>query len=343
MKKRILFIGEFPPPYGGVTIKDSLIVDELSDSFDVQRFDLYRFKKEEYKFPIIAIQLIMAIKKAENICIGVGHPFRTCMIFRIARFLHGKKFQENITDFMMGIKTPTYLKKHPQFIPDISNGRCIFTESDQLIKQFEELGCHNARYLPNFRKGDKAREPRPVGEVVKFVYFAEIRPEKGIETLIDAVIKLNSEDLQQQFDVSVYGNIIDGYQNTFQSAIADIPNIRYKGAFDSSTKDVYAELNRYDSSVSSSWREGMSGSNIECKFAGIANIVSDAGYNPECVTDGVDGLLVKPRDVDSLAAAMKKVIKDHEFLYDLKVGSFASREKYDVANWKQEVVRIISE
>ena len=123
-----------------------------------------------------------------------------------------------------------------------------------------------------------------------------------------------------------YENIIDGYQNTFQSAIADIPNIQYKGAFDSSTKDIYAELNQYDSSVSSSWRGGMSGSNIECKFAGIVNIVSDAGFNPECVADGVDDLFVKSRDVGSLAAAMKNVKEDHEYLYALKVGPFTSRE-----------------
>ena len=85
----------------------------------------------------------------------------------------------------------------------------------------------------------------------------------------------------------------------------------------------------------------MSGSNIECKFAGIANIVSDAGFNPECVHDDVDGLLVKPRDVESLANAMRSVIVDHGLLDRLKRGSWDSREDYDVATWKQEVLDVV--
>ena len=84
----------------------------------------------------------------------------------------------------------------------------------------------------------------------------------------------------------------------------------------------------------------MSGSNIECKFAGVANIVSDAGFNPECVHDGVDGLLVKPRDVESLANAMRNVIEDHELLERLKQGSWEDRVDYDVDTWKQEVLDV---
>lgn len=81
----------------------------------------------------------------------------------------------------------------------------------------------------------------------------------------------------------------------------------------------------------------MSGSNIECKFAGVANIVSSAGFNPECVRDGAEGILVEPRDVDSLAAAMRGVIEDRELLEHLKRGSWESRVEYDVATWRDEV------
>ena len=85
----------------------------------------------------------------------------------------------------------------------------------------------------------------------------------------------------------------------------------------------------------------MSGSNIECKFAGVANIVSDAGFNPECVHDGVDGLLVKPRDVESLAIAMRSIIEDQRLLERLKRGSWESRMDYDVAAWRKEVLDVV--
>ena len=341
-KKKLLFIGEFPPPYTGVTVKDSLIVDEiLSDAFDVEAFNLYRFKFEKTKTPLIAIELLAAIKRAEHICVGVGHPFRTCMVFRLAKMLHGEDFLDNITVFMMGIGTPAYLRKHPSYVPDVSKGRCIFAESESLVHDLEQLGC-TARYLPNFRKGDRARESRPVGEVVRFVYFAQVRAEKGFDTLAEAAQVLNAEGLRDRFKIAVYGSVVDGNEDEFERLLESVRNMEYKGAFDAAKGDVYAELNQYDaSSSSSSWREGMSGSNIECKFAGIANIVSDAGFNPECVHDGVDGLLVKPRDVESLANAMRNVIEDQRLLERLKRGSWESRMDYDVAAWRKEVLDVV--
>lgn len=341
MKDKILYIGEFPPPYGGVTIKNSLLVNEVLADCDLETFDLYRFVREKPRALSAAIELFRAIRHAEKICVGVGHPHRMCLVFRMARFLRGKAFLGNITVFMMGSGTPGYLCERSRYLSDVALGRCIFTESERLNTQLSELGCDNARYLPNIRKGTGAYEPRPTDDVVRFVYFAQVRPEKGFDTLAAAAQKLNAEGLGGSFDVSVYGGVIDGYQSEFEHLLAQIPNMKYKGAFDAVENDVYAELNQYDAAASSSWLEGMSGTNIECKFAGVANIVSDAGFNSECVSDGVDGLLVKPRDVDSLADAMRRCINDHDLLFRLKRASFDSRAEYDVATWRQEVLNVV--
>ena len=342
MSKKLLYIGEFPPPYGGVTIKNSLLAKEVLNGLEPECFDLYCFKKGITKAMGGAVELVRLLKSADRVAVGVGHPARMCWIFKLAKLLRGEAFLGNITVFMMGISTPDYLKSRPRSIADASKVRCIFTESGQLNRKLAELGCANTRYLPNFRKGDRARAPRSVGEVVKFVYFAQVRPEKGFDTLCAACLKLNSDGLDEKYSVAVYGSILESYQVEFSGELESVPNMIYKGAFDAASNDVYAELNHYDaSSSSSSWREGMSGSNIECKFAGVANIVSNAGFNPECVEDGVDGLLVEARDVDSLADAMRTCILDHDFLQRLKEGSFASRAKYDVDTWKQEVLDVV--
>lgn len=340
--KNLLFIGEFPPPYGGVTIKDSLLVEEVFDDCCVERFDLYCFKRDRFKAPWNAIRLIQMIKKASVVAVGVGHPARTCWVFRIAKAIRGYPFLGKISVFMMGVGTPAYLQEHPRYIPLVSKGRCIFTESEQLNRQLADLGCKNARFLPNCRKGVGACEPSPVGNIVRFVYFAQVRPEKGIETLARAVKALNSEGYEDQFDVAIYGSIQKGYETAFSGLFRGVPNATYRGAFDSSKNNVYKELNQYDVSVSSSsWREGMSGTNIESKFAGITSIVSDAGLNSECVQDGVDGLLAKPGDVDSLQNAMRRVIEDTSLLERLKNASYQSRIDYDVATWRQEVLDVV--
>ncbi len=342
MSNRLLFIGEFPPPYGGVTVKDSLLRDEIFSSCDAKFFDLYDFKRRPIALPTLAIELAREIRGADRIALGIGSNSRLSTMLSIIAKLRGREFLGNVTVFMMGRELADYLGENPGQVWKYQAARCIFAESRSLVADFEAVGCCNSRFLPNFRKGDRAREPRAVGDTVHFVYFAQVRPEKGIDTLADAARTLNSEGLVGKFDIAVYGTVVEGFQDEFEHLLSDVPNMMYKGAFDAATGDVCAELNQYDCSVSSSsWREGMSGSNIECKFSGIANIVSNAGFNPECVHGGIDGLLVKPREIDSLAEAMRSIIEDHELLFQLKCGSYDDRNHYDVATWKSGVLDVV--
>lgn len=337
MSNRLLFIGEFPPPYGGVTIKDEMLLADVFDGLDPAVFDLYDFKRRPWIFPALCLGLAREVKLADHIALGLGDNARLSKMLGIIAFLRGERFLRDVTAFMMGRTLTTYLAERPDEVGRFQQCGHIYAESRTLVAEFEELGVRCASYLPNFRKGDRARAPRPVGDVVRFVYFAQVRPEKGVETLADACARLDSAGLSGRYSVDVYGSVLDGYDDAFEALLARTPAMEYNGAFDAAHGDVYELLNRYDSSSSSSWQEGMSGSNIECKFAGVANIVSSAGFNPECVRDGAEGILVDPRDVDSLAAAMRGVIEDRELLERLKRGSWESRVEYDVATWRDEV------
>lgn len=338
MSNRLLFIGEFPPPYGGVTIKDEMLLADVFDGLDPAVFDLYDFKRRPWIFPALCLRLAREVKLADHIALGLGDNARLSKMLCVIAFLRGERFLRDVTAFMMGRTLTTYLAERPGEVGRFQQCGHIYAESRTLVVEFEELGVRCASYLPNFRKGDRACAPRPVGDVVRFVYFAQVRPEKGIETLADACARLDSAGLSGRYSVDVYGSVLDGYGDAFEALLARTPAMEYKGAFDATHGDVYELLNRYDSSSSSSsWQEGMSGSNIECKFAGVANIVSSAGFNPECVRDGAEGILVEPRDVESLAAAMRGVIEDRELLERLKRGSWESRVEYDVATWRDEV------
>lgn len=342
MSNKVVFIGEFPPPYGGVTIKDALLRDEFFTGGDFETFDLYAFKRSPFRFPLLCASLLLAIISADRIALGIGSNSRLDSMLRIIKTLKGQAFLDCVTIFMMGRELPEYLADNPGRLCDFSAVRCIFVESHSLVADFADLGCSKARYLPNFRNGDGACNPRAVGDAVHFVFFAQVRPEKGIDTLADAALALNAEGYADKFDIDVFGRVIDDYKSEFEHLVERVPNMTYKGLVDAASENIYTILNQYDAAVSSSsWREGMSGSNIECKFAGIANIVSDAGFNSECVHDGVDGLIVKPRAVDSLTNAMRSVVGDHELLERLKRGSWESRAGYDAATWKQEVLDIV--
>ena len=317
-------------PHPRVTIKDALLRDEFFNGDDFETFDLYAFKRTPLRFPLLCISLLRFVLNADRIVLGIGSNSRLDYLLRIISIVKGRSFLENVTIFMMGRELPEYLAANQGRLRDFSAVRCIYVESNSLVTDFAGLGCSNAHYLPNFRNGDGACGPRIVGDAVHFVFFAQVRPEKGIDTLADAALALIAEGYADKFDIDVFGRVIDDYKPEFEHLVERVPNMTYKGLVDAASVNIYAILNQYDAAVSSSsWQEGMSGSNIECKFAGIANIVSDAGFNSECVHDGVDGILVEPRKVSSLVAAMRSVIEDHELLGVLKGESYKSRAEYE--------------
>lgn len=206
MNNKLLFIGEFPPPYGGVTVKDSLLRDEIFSSCDAKTFDLYDFKRRPIALPGLAIALARAVRGADRIALGIGSNSRQSTMLGIIAKLRGREFLGNVTVFMMGRELADYLGENPGQVWKYQAARCIFAESRSLMADFEAVGCRNSRYLPNFRKGDRARAPRAVGDTVHFVYFAQVRPEKGIDTLAAAARTLNSEGLADKFDITVYGD-----------------------------------------------------------------------------------------------------------------------------------------
>jgi glycosyltransferase involved in cell wall biosynthesis len=63
-------------------------------------------------------------------------------------------------------------------------------------------------------------------------------------------------------------------------------------------------------SVLPSLTEGLSNVVLESMAAGVAVVATAVGGTPELVTDGVNGLLVPPRNAPALAEAMGRLLAD---------------------------------
>ncbi|MFC5814850.1 glycosyltransferase family 4 protein [Nonomuraea harbinensis] len=98
------------------------------------------------------------------------------------------------------------------------------------------------------------------------------------------------------------------------------------------TADIGAELEKASIHVMSSRHEGFSLTILEAMAKGVAIVSFNSPHGPkEMITDGVDGLLVKPRTEDNLAAAIMRVIEDEPLRRHLAAGGLETAKRYDIA------------
>jgi glycosyltransferase involved in cell wall biosynthesis len=78
-------------------------------------------------------------------------------------------------------------------------------------------------------------------------------------------------------------------------------------------EEVPKFLKGSDFMVFPSHSEGMPQAILEAMDCGLAAVASRVGGIPEAVIDGKTGILIEPKNVEQLAAAMEKMICDREF------------------------------
>ncbi len=74
---------------------------------------------------------------------------------------------------------------------------------------------------------------------------------------------------------------------------------------------------------------------LEAMANGVVPVTAPVGAIPEVVTDGVNGVLVRPGDPGQLAAALQSLIVDTELRNRLAAAAHARAGEFDVARWRE--------
>ena len=204
-----LYIGSFPPPYGGVTVKNALLFESLSEKVPLEKLNLVGVKKGNAQ----AISTLAKALLGREGSLAIGISLQSCL--RLTRFMYRvnrAKMGRSIL-FVMGGRVP----ENEADVLKLGCYRRVYVETESMKDRFETMGAKNVSVYPNCRKRPIVPSSvRPsIGGKVKCVYFSLISEQKGAQLVLD--VARNSPEMEFHF----YGRIDQAFKAHFMSEVSE--------------------------------------------------------------------------------------------------------------------------
>lgn len=307
----------------GVTIKSRVLEEFLLNQ---EGITLYSVDTDNYKqdFFSIVLKLIFGIRKCDKIVICSSSPGAA----KLLNFLRKIKCKKEIYYFVAGGVIGDKIRNH---VYDIRNYSClthIFVESEKLKKQLNNLSLDNVSQLNNFRYIKKFKNNYKNTHEYKFVFFARVNRQKGIEACIRVVQEINKKT-KYHATLDIYGQCTNEYLEELQKMFDE--NIQYKGAVTPNNKHEYEILSKYDVLLfpTKYYNEGLPGTIIEAYISSLAIVASEWKYAHEYISDCKNGYIFKFDDYNDFYQKVLKIL-DKQKIEKFKKYSNKLSKRYNI-------------
>ena len=214
----------------------------------------------------------------------------------------------------------------------ISNlAKDVFMEGGPVIPEEKIKVIHNSIIIP-----EKYSIPIPPAQSdsgnITLLYTGRISPEKGIESLIDAMALLPSNG-NFQISLRIAGTGKDTYIASLQQ-LAEEKGVGDRISWLGFVSDIFGEIRNADICVAPSvWREPFGLTIIEFMSQARPVITTNNGAQTEIITPCKDGILIPPSDPQALAEGIKSLASDialREGMGNEAFTTFNSKFSYNV-------------
>lgn len=214
-----------------------------------------------------------------------------------------------------------------------------------LVVNGEELGQKWSQFSPEtvvsstISKSEyRKREDTCTGQAVRLLFVGFVRPEKGLEYLIRAIPNINS---QIPVKLSIVGENAryPAELRRIETLINELgvsEQVEWMG-YARFGADLFEHLDNSDILVLPTLSEGTPRVLVEGRARSVPIVSTTVGGIPSSVTDGVDGLLVPPKDHVALAQAISRVINDSGLRASLIRNGYTTAENWCVENFTERL------
>ncbi|MCH8251175.1 MAG: glycosyltransferase family 4 protein [Planctomycetes bacterium] len=190
------------------------------------------------------------------------------------------------------------------------NRGAIFANGDELARLFPSSRTHTVVSSTIRDEEFFERTDTCTGNTVRILCLSMIRPEKGIEYLLGAMDMLRTN---RDWEVVIVGSWdgFEDYKARLDRIVTDSPwgkRMRWAGYANGS--EVLAHMRNADVFVLPTLSEGTPRVLVEARAQSLPIVSTRVGGIATSVSDGVDGLLVAPKNPAAIALAVDRIIDD---------------------------------
>lgn len=188
--------------------------------------------------------------------------------------------------------------------------------------------CYNGIETSIFNPGTTDLRSAPQREIVIGAVCA-LRPEKRLDTLIAAFAALDRRAWPVKLLIVGSGGMLESLRAQARDlGLMDVVR------FEPTSSRVADWMRQIDIFVLSSESESFPNALLEAMACGCCPIASSVGGVPELITDGQNGLLCTPNDVDQFSAALRRVVADAPLRDRLRLAAArAARDEFSAERY----------
>lgn len=325
----------------GQTIKTRILFDELIKRLSKQRvfkLDTYRWTKKPFKSLISSIRIAI---KSDVILINTSQRGRNIYI---PLFVSLRKiFKTKVYCMVIGGGFPKQMEINKRVSKYAKRLDGIFVETNTMLSDLKTLDYKNAYLLNNFKnlkivKDEDLNYNHSLP--LKICTFSRVVKEKGIEDIINAVIKVNDYEKKKVYKLDIYGQIDNKYKEQFEDQIENTPDyINYKGMINYNDsvnviKDYYMLIfpTLYKT-------EGVPGTIIDAYAAGVPVIVSNWDSCNDVVINNKTGIVFDMGDVDDLVSKLKEAYNNIDKINNMKTNCTIKAQEFTTKRVIQQLIQ----
>lgn len=205
-----------------------------------------------------------------------------------------------------------FLRSHISHVANAGLQRIVLV-GNRLRSYAQHMGYDDQRVLviPNgFRHPTVPAERKLKAQAsVRLVTAARLVPVKGIDDALHALSKLRAIHTELDWSFDVLGDGPErGALEALTSRLGLKARVTFHGAV--SHEQVLSTLNESDIFVLPSWNEAFGLAYLEAMAMGVVVVGCFENGAADILSDGVDGCLIPPRDVESLTSVLAGLIGD---------------------------------